>query len=43
MFGASSFEDIVAIATVTTMLNLKFPAEGSSSVFDLFMSKELLQ
>lgn len=42
MFGASSFEDIVAIATVTTMLNLKFPADGKWTVFDLFLSKALL-
>jgi len=42
MFGASSFEDIVAIATVTTIFNLKFPANNKSTIFDSFMSKEVL-
>jgi len=42
MFGASSFEDIVAIATVTTIFNLKFPANNKKTVFDSFMSKEVL-
>lgn len=42
MFGASSFEDIVAIATVTTIFNLKFPANNKSTILDSFMSKEVL-
>lgn len=42
MFGASSFEDIVAIATVTTIFNLKFPANNKSTIFDSFISKDVL-
>lgn len=42
MFGASSFEDIVAIATVTTIFNLKFPANNKSTIFDSLISKDVL-